>query len=66
MSIFQDGSHGDVQCGKCPNIGVNYEPQYIRTQNIMIIQLYFIDDGGTKLESKCSPVQNLDININGQ
>ena len=35
MSKFQDGSHGDVQCGKCQNIGENYEPPCIITQNIV-------------------------------
>ena len=30
MSKLQDGSHGDIQCGKCQNIGVRYEQQYIR------------------------------------
>ena len=32
----------------------------------MIIQVNFIDIYGRKLKSKCIPLQNLDININGQ
>merc|ERR1712082_189482 len=38
----------------------------IGTQKVMIIQVNLIDDYGRKLNSKCIPLQNLDININGQ
>merc|ERR1711962_889552 len=43
-----------------------YRTQYIRTQKVMIIQLNFVDNFGSKLKSKCIPLQNLYININGQ
>merc|ERR1711872_1177818 len=55
-----------MQCGNCANIGVTYRTRYIGTQKVMIIQVSFIDDYGRKLKSKCIPLQNLDININGQ
>ena len=32
----------------------------------MIIQLYFTNDEGRKLQYQYCPVQNLDININGK
>merc|ERR1712240_704527 len=65
-SKLQEENERNIQCGNCENIGVNYSTQYIGTQKVMIIQLNFIDDDGTKFESKCIPLQNLDININGQ
>merc|ERR1711962_1623498 len=43
-----------------------YRTQYITTQKVMIIQLNFVDNFGIKLKSKCIPLQNFDININGQ
>jgi len=65
-SKLQEENERNMHCGICGNIGVNYRTQYIGTQNVMIIQVNFIDDYGTKLNSKCIPLQNLDININGQ
>merc|ERR1711867_270848 len=47
-SKLQDENHQDIQCGSCENIGVTYEPQYIRTQKVMIIQVNFIDNEGRK------------------
>ena len=38
MREIQDESHRDVQCGKCQNIDENYEPQYVRTQKVIIIK----------------------------
>merc|ERR1711873_263929 len=65
-SKLQEENERNIHCGNCGNIGVNYRTQYIGTQKVMIIQVNFIDDYGRKLNSKCIPLQNLDININGQ
>merc|ERR1711873_1499 len=65
-SKLQEEDERNIHCGNCGNIGVNYRTQYIGTQKVMIIQVNFIDDYGRKLNSKCIPLQNLDININGQ
>merc|ERR1712002_1006492 len=62
-SKLQDENEQNMQCGNC---GVTYRTQYIGTQKVMIIQVNFIDIYGRKLKSKCIPLQNLDININGQ
>merc|ERR1712163_93326 len=45
---------------------ITYSTQYIGTQKVMIIQVNFIDDYGSKLQSQCIPLQNLDINIKEQ
>merc|ERR1712243_310062 len=65
-SKLQEENERNIHCGNCGNTGVNYRTQYIGTQKVMIIQLNFIDDYGRKLNSKCIPLQNLDINIHGQ
>merc|ERR1711867_131353 len=65
-SKLQDENEQNMQCESCLNVGVRYRTQYIRTQKVMIIQLNFIDNYGSKLKSKCIPLHNLDININGQ
>merc|ERR1712115_185476 len=65
-SKLQEENERYMHCENCGNIGVNYRTQYIGTQKVMIIQVNFIDDYGRKLNSKCIPLQNLDININGQ
>merc|ERR1712243_220886 len=65
-SKLQEEDERNIRCGNCGNIGVNYRTQYIGTQKVMIIKVSFIDDDGRKLNSKCIPLQNLDININGQ
>merc|ERR1712240_742271 len=65
-SKLQEENERNIQCGNCGNFGVNYSTQYIETQKVMIIQVNFIDDYRRKLKSKCIPLQNLDININGQ
>merc|ERR1712208_204171 len=65
-SKLQEENERNIQCGNCGNFGINYSTQYIETQKVMIIQLNFMDEYGTKLKSKCIPLQNLDININGQ
>merc|ERR1712243_242318 len=65
-SKLQDENEQNMQCENCANIGVTYRTQYISTQKVMIIQVNFIDNYGRKLKSKCIPLQNLDININGQ
>merc|ERR1712215_660748 len=65
-SKLQDENQQNMQCESCENFGVTYGPQYITTQKVMIIQVNFIDNYGSKLQSQCIPLQNLDININGQ
>merc|ERR1711873_252498 len=62
-SKLQDENEQTMQCESCANVGVTYRTQYIRTQKVMIIQLNFIDNYGSKLKSKCIPLQNFDINI---
>merc|ERR1711867_211752 len=47
-------------------MGANYSTEYIGTQKVLIIQLNFMNRSGTKKESQCIPLQNLDININGE
>merc|ERR1712243_546646 len=65
-SKLQDENQQNMHCGNCGNIGVTCKTQYIGTQKVMIIQVNFIDISGRKLKSKSIPLQNLDININGQ
>ena len=65
-SKLQVEYHQDIQCGSCENIGVTIAPKLIGTQKVMIIQVNFIDSEGRKIQSRCSPLQNLDININGE
>merc|ERR1711873_311268 len=65
-SRLQEEDVRNSRCGNCRQIGANYSTQFIETQKVMIIQLNFMDESLTKKKSKCIPLQNLDININGQ
>ena len=68
-SKLEDATEEDIECENCGNIGVTFTTEYITTQKVMIIQLSFVDfvdNMGLKSKSECIPLQNLDININGQ
>merc|ERR1712243_259304 len=65
-SRLQEEDVRNSRCGNCRQFGANYSTQFIETQKVMIIQLNFMDESLTKKKSKCIPLQNLDININGQ
>ena len=65
-SRLQEEDERNIQCGNCRQFGANYSTQFIETQKVMIIQLNFMAESATKKKSKCIPLQNLDININGQ
>merc|ERR1712243_45015 len=65
-SRLQEEDVRNSQCGNCQHFGANYSTQFIETQKVMIIQLNFMDESLTKKKSKCIPLQNLYININGQ
>merc|ERR1712002_1362052 len=65
-SSLQEEDVRDSQCGNCRQSGANYSTEYIGTQKVLIIQLNFMNRSSTKKESQCIPLQNLDININGE
>merc|ERR1711962_519912 len=65
-SKLEDVTEQNIECENCANVGVTYRTQYITTQKVMIIQLNFVDNFGIKLKSKCIPLPNFNININGQ
>merc|ERR1712089_106402 len=48
------------------HVGAKYTTELIKTQKVMIIQINFMDKFLRKKQSTCIPLQNLDININGQ
>merc|ERR1712115_415305 len=68
-SKLEDATEENIQCESCGNFGATFTTEYITTQKVMIIQLSFlefVDNMGLKSKSECIPLQNLDININGQ
>merc|ERR1712101_58318 len=68
-SKLEDATEENIECENCGNFGATFTTEYITTQKVMIIQLSFlefVDNMGIKSKSECIPLQNLDININGQ
>merc|ERR1712240_950272 len=65
-SRLQEEDVRDSRCGNCRQFGANYSTEFIGTQKVLIIQLNFMNTSLTKKESQCIPLQNLDININGE
>merc|ERR1711962_1243780 len=53
-------------CEDCGCVGAKYNTELIETQKVMIIQINFFDNFLRKKPSTCIPLQNLDINVNGQ
>merc|ERR1712041_6928 len=65
-SKLQEEDVRKTLCENCRHVGAKYTTELIETQKVMIIQINFMDKFLRKKKSTCIPLQNLDININGQ